>query len=141
MTRPPSGRIELSAVHICLAKGATFTSAWGSAPGLIGNPKEAPALKAQFTAAATPFHRRRPFGTENTCQIETRLQRLFTGHLNSWGAAPGSCDTAPLALSRYRRWSGARVSRVRQSDGLVPWRPVDRVLAIATSSFRPHQMC
>jgi hypothetical protein len=64
-------------------KAQHSSSAWGGAPGLIGNPNEAPALKAQFTAAATPFHHWRPFETENTCQIETRLQRLFTGDLNS----------------------------------------------------------
>jgi hypothetical protein len=83
VTRPPSGGIELSAVHRCLAKGATFIVSLGQCPRIDWQPQEAPALKAQFTAATTPFHRWRPFGTENTCQIETRLQRLFTGDLNS----------------------------------------------------------
>jgi hypothetical protein len=53
--------------------------AWGIAPG--PRVPKASALKARFTSAT----------------VETRFQRFFRGHLNSWGDALGSYETAPLA--------------------------------------------
>ena len=53
--------------------------AWGIASG--PRVPKASALKARFIS-----------GT-----VETRFQRFFHGHLNSWGDAPGSYDTAALA--------------------------------------------
>jgi len=53
--------------------------AWGIAPG--PRVSKASALKVPFTCAV----------------VETRFQRFFRSHLNSWGGAPGSYDTAPLA--------------------------------------------
>jgi hypothetical protein len=64
-----------------LAPKAQYSpQAWGIAPGFRIHKR--PALKARVNSSAD----------------ETRFQRLWCFHLNSWGDAPGWYDKAPLVL-------------------------------------------
>ncbi|PYI63319.1 MAG: hypothetical protein DMF07_10595 [Verrucomicrobia bacterium] len=72
------------------AKGALhFYLSLGQRPRIYGT-ANAPVLKARFTSG--------------TIRCIRRLKRAFSaclpGNLNSWGDAPGSHETMPLALSR-----------------------------------------
>ena len=70
---------------VCLAlKARRSIIAWGSAPGVWSQ---------NASSAESAIQCGRPFvpSTERckTHQIETRFQRLFGRHFNSWGDTPG----------------------------------------------------
>jgi hypothetical protein len=77
------------------AKGAAYSlPAWGSAPGLI---------RRKRARAESAIH------SQGEVRSDARLIRGFSaclqGNADSWGAAPGYREIAPLALKPYGRIS------------------------------------
>jgi hypothetical protein len=88
--------------RICFAPKAQHSApAWGSAPGLMA--PTARALKARFTIGLLRRHgvisTSGMFWVGNpSAGLSRAFSAWFIGLSDSWGDAPGSHETAPLAL-------------------------------------------
>ena len=87
-TDPLAGRLRY-VLDVTANGGVPSLLAWGNAAGCTGPQRLA--LKARFISR-THF------------KVQPEVKRAFSacveGDFNSWGAAPGWRDTAPLALNR-----------------------------------------